>query len=139
MKRIITLAFTMTALSLNLFAWPIIQVNRSGWFPLYSNVNQSTDQYQVGNTTMLGITLDCSGFGLRRCRPINQGYVLDPNDATWGLALYDLAEEAIDNGQANGSSQQRVRVSGESFERVYTVTWTTSLTGVEIIVDRTDV
>jgi|GEM_PF-3057894 len=139
MKRIISLLVLSIGIGLNAFAWPIIDVQRSGWFPLYSNVNQDTYLYLEGNTYKLGIVLNCSGFGLRRCRPINQGNIIDSNDEIWGLALYDIAEDAIDIGQANGSSQQRVRVSGESFERVYTVTWTTSLSGVRIIEDRTDI
>jgi len=68
-----------------------------------------------------GWTGKCHDPGLSRCRA--PGAMPDPVNESNVLNLVDQALLKIANGSRSGSKQVSVQVAGESFLRVYTVTW----------------
>lgn len=105
----------------------------------YNVVNWQLKEYEYASGIIqLGWSGECVNPGIEKCRPpVN---VIDPNDELHANALVSIAETKAAGGQSTGNETILVQVSGESFKRKYTVTWslTTGLTG-SIVVDRVDV
>jgi|SRR5690554_1096049 len=99
--------------------WSLTQTNK-GLFG-YRNV----DWYQGSMDGTLGWVGNCSEPGLSRCKtPRGISNVLDPTDEAIVDALVEMAELRIGNGSRGGHETRTVQVQGESFTRVYRITWT---------------
>lgn len=135
MKKIIITLSLIVGVSISSFAIPILSITRTGKGLFgYRNV---TFQQQNWNGTIGWVGL-CQNPGLDRCKVT--GLMTDPNDQTDAFDLVEYAENKIDIGSFSLSHSILVHVDGESFDRKYTVTWSTDSQGDGTIsVDRTDV
>lgn len=134
-KTIITLSLLL-GFQLSTFAYNIISIERinKGLFGYdyvaFDHVTESN-----GHSGYIG---RCYNPGLSRCK-IGR-FFPDKNDDKYANELLDLAEGKIDNGTFTGSESVTIHVDGESFNRIYSVTWSTDNQGNGTIkVDRTDV
>lgn len=99
--------------------WSMTQTNK-GLFG-YKNV----DWYQGSLGGNLGWVGNCSEPGLSRCKPPGSASPkLDASDVSSVDNLVKIAELRIANGSRLGNETRTVQVEGESFSRVYRITWT---------------
>jgi hypothetical protein len=101
--------------------FPILKLEKKnkGLFG-YSRVNFTLGVFNG----MTGWEGDCDNPGLSRCKPPSS--LPDPVDEANSIELSDYAMVQIANGSRGGTEQKQVQVLGESFMRVYTVTWTST-------------
>jgi hypothetical protein len=70
--------------------------------------------------------IDCCNRGYSRCRGLTKPSPdgdLDAVDIEQMYGLIDQADELIGGGQMEGARTVRVHVDGETFDRLYRVTW----------------
>jgi len=141
------LAFGVLFAASTLNAKPIFHLTQSnkGIFG-YDVVNWTTGTNEDGHQGWVG---NCENPGLTRCKP--PGAMPDPTNEENVIQLVDYALLKIANGSRAGSKQITVQVEGETFKRVYTVTWSaTDMTArpdentgdgqsIDILVDLTEV
>jgi hypothetical protein len=149
MKKILC-SVSLVLLFLQGYSYPIIKRNTSGGvFNHYNKTYCGLQQFDAGDgKTYWGWVVDCADLGFTSCpnrsslaSPCTGGKP-DATDISTVGDLLDYADGVISNGSAgdNGTHTTRVQVSGENFERVYTLTWIINSDGSTLsTIDRTDV
>jgi len=134
MKKLLLFTFLLMLIGRS-YSIPIISVTKQcGGLFGYDYVHWERQIMEVNDngTNRYGWAGECEGRGLRRCKPPASQIVLnettDANEADvydQGIAegMIESAEGSISTSGQNGSQIQTYLVSGQTFYRVYTLTW----------------
>ncbi len=140
MKKVFLSILFFACLSVELFSAPIMELRKTnrGLFG-YEDVDAKIKNYTgPDGVTFQGWAITCFGHGSTWCRKPAGGVALntDPEATIADEYDYGVAEELIDysddqtlNGTSSGVHTITRQVTGQSFQRVYTVTWATLANG----------
>ncbi|MEI6507514.1 MAG: hypothetical protein WCO54_03465 [Bacteroidota bacterium] len=134
-------------------AYPILsRTTVGGFFGGYMYTNNHLEQYDTdaNGNAKFGWVVTCTNPGFTGCPSRANLYCpvippsTRPDDIDWQNAgdLLDYADIQIANGNPGdtGTKHIRVRVTGETFERDYTLTWSICADGsTTTIIDETDI